>query len=296
MNSSLIENHVPAIDLCNADHGSSIRDTWPLPSDHLPIAMEIGGVNLVSWNVLNSLYIDYVKRDQEGLADSQLVTDDVPDVDFKDLTKRERNVVELVRTITEKADVVMLQECGAVFIEHVTKILPHGYQLIRGSPVGSKNDCCVILNTNKLELVAEQSTIEPRGYACKANTPILSLLLSSPDSVLRLIHTHVPGDPALPGVAQLATFLAPVLQSEKVITIVSGDLNFSEEFIRVVFASENLPQFNAINKSNTVIGTDRVPKRIDHFLVFGEGYQACSLDFSYLSPEVMAAARILNPQ
>jgi hypothetical protein len=48
-----------------------LHEKWRFPSDHLPVGIEVNGVRILSWNVLNNAYIEWVtEKDSQGLNGS----------------------------------------------------------------------------------------------------------------------------------------------------------------------------------------------------------------------------------
>ena len=37
-----------------------LQEKWQFPSDHLPVGMNLDGLKIASWNVLNPLYMNWV--------------------------------------------------------------------------------------------------------------------------------------------------------------------------------------------------------------------------------------------
>ena len=45
-----------------------LHEKWQFPSDHLPVGIEVDGVKIISWNVLNNVYMEWVTtKDSQGL-------------------------------------------------------------------------------------------------------------------------------------------------------------------------------------------------------------------------------------
>ena len=96
--------------------------TWPFPSDHLPIGVKIAfpsktEILVASWNILNTTFIHWIYKDEQGLNGSAITTGDIPAVaPNKGLTVREVSTVSFIEKLLfsePRHSVVCLQEVGA---------------------------------------------------------------------------------------------------------------------------------------------------------------------------------------
>lgn len=117
---------------------------WRFPSDHLPVGAEVNGVRIISWNVLNNAFMDWVaEKDSQGLNGS-LITELHRPVAENGLTMRDVLVAEMIRTMTSQGQVVALQECSAPFLKHLKNQLPTDWRMVK-SFEGDRKDQDVIL-------------------------------------------------------------------------------------------------------------------------------------------------------
>lgn len=275
---------------------------WALPSDHLPIGARIGEITVASWNVLNTKYLHYIRDNTQGLADSIITRDNHKLSPNESLTAREAKVLEIVASILTKVDLVLLQECSPLVIEELTHRRPGGWIIATGHSTSSTNEICAIFNGARISLDKRHSDIVEHGFVrCRALTPglerpIMNLLFTtSSGERLRVIHTHAPGHPEHPAIEELAEYVEPYLTNAQEPSTIVGDLNFSEAFIRNVFTRRGLPPFTNLVQMNTHIGTDGLPKQIDHILYVGSPGRAQALRSDTFGPETASTAKLINP-
>ncbi len=275
---------------------------WALPSDHLPIGARIGEITVASWNVLNTKYLHYIRDNTQGLADSILTHDNRRLSPNESLTVREAKVLEIVASILTKVDLLFLQECSPLVIEELTHRRPDGWIIATGHSTSSTNEICALFNGARITLDKAHSDIVERGFGrCRALTPglerpIMNLLfITHSGERLRVIHTHAPGHPEHPAIEELVEYVEPCLTNPQEPTAIVGDLNFTEEFIRNVFTRRGLPPFTNLVQINTHIGTDGLPRQIDHILYVGPQGSAQPLQPDTFGPETVSTANLINP-
>jgi|GEM_PF-2765614 len=95
---------------------NELHAQWQFPSDHLPVGIEVDGVKIISWNVLNNAYMEWVTtKDSQGLNGS-MISDLDKVVRPNGLTQRDLVVIDMVASMMHSGDVVALQECGLPFL------------------------------------------------------------------------------------------------------------------------------------------------------------------------------------
>lgn len=276
--------------------GTPIGSRWELPSDHLPIAARVGSLTIASWNVLNKAYIHHLRRWHEGLANARLVREDVRAPGSDTLTVREVRALGIVRQLTDKFDIVLLQECSSYFLQELQSTLPAGRRLVSGRPGTAVDNICAIINLSAASVDEGASQFLVNGYPNRAERPIMNMMLvAAGGERLRLIHSHVPGDPRRPGLPQFARYAARYCRRSAQPVIVAGDLNFPEDEVRPAFREHRVSALTSLNSLNTILGDDGAPKRIDHILLFGDAPDAAPIAPEEISAEVAAHAALLNP-
>eukprot|EP00727_Mastigamoeba_balamuthi_P010322 m51a1_g5912 hypothetical protein (620) ;mRNA; f:16676-31840 len=101
---------------------TKLGQSWQFPSDHLPVGVEIrvpgwpDALRVASWNTLNTAFMRWIFKDEQGLLGSLITTANVPSSDphFVPLTQREAIVVGMIEHMLFGGgcahDVVCLQE------------------------------------------------------------------------------------------------------------------------------------------------------------------------------------------
>ncbi len=284
-------------DLLNPGH----EERWMLPSDHLPIAAQVGDVRAASWNVLNTIYMRQLRASASCLEGSTLFTENHPYEHYEAITLREHRVISSVLAALPNLDVLFLQECGPRFLDALRHRCPPGWEVLLGRNSGAMNNICALINTDQLTIDGVRSEIIESAYPlCRQKDPAMQrpimnlVLVSAEGEELRVIHTHVPGDPTFPGLADLARYCKPFLLGSGEPVALVGDLNFCEKALRTVFTEYGLPQWRSALPGNTIFGKDGEPKQIDHILYFGEQHLYEPLSIEIFGREAAHASTLLN--
>ena len=275
---------------------------WALPSDHLPVGARIGEITIGSWNVLNTAYLHHIRDNSQGLAHSVIIHEHRRLFPPDPLTAREAKALAIIEEIFKKVDLLLLQESSPHFVDELIQRRPHGWIVVTGSSASSTNDICALFNSSRMSLDKHLSEIVELGFArCRSLTPglqrpIMNLLfVTQSGERLRVIHTHAPGNPAHPAIEDLADYVEPFVTNPDDRTVLVGDLNFTEEFIRDVFGKRGLPPCTNVVHMNSHIGTEGLPKQIDHILYFGPAILAQALPPEAFGIENATTAKLLNP-
>lgn len=202
-----------------------LQESWVIPSDHMPIALDYNGKKIVSWNVLHAEYMDWVvERDSQGLKRSVLGKAHHY-IKGGNLTERDLLVIEKIQKM--RFDVMTLQEASTPMLNKLKTKLPKNYQIIEG-----KSDLAVIYNAN----VFNVSSCDDVADVYTSDRFLQNVLFEDKDkNELRIINTHVPGDPNNPAHPYLMNYLVNSEFPEDVITI--GDLNFNENEVAASLAA-----------------------------------------------------------
>ncbi len=254
----------------------ALEERWQFPSDHLPMGATIDDFHIVTWNVLNAFYIDWIRRDGQGLSRSLIMQEHVF-IDGSELTVRDRHVVRKLLSMiahpTHPRTVLALQECGPAFLKELKEQLPPHLKIIRSRSETAKDQDILIYDAARFDFLELESEIANEGYSGAPGRTIMNIFLQKKEDGMkyRFIHTHVPGDPALPSRYDLADY-AMDHRSPGVPTIVLGDMNFDhwemQDAFRAAAANRGIedPFENfAIYYSN--IGIYQEAKCIDHIFV-----------------------------
>jgi endonuclease/exonuclease/phosphatase family metal-dependent hydrolase len=256
----------------------ALEERWQFPSDHLPVGATIADFHVVTWNVLNTAFIDWIKRDGQGLSRS-LIMQEHEFVGDTDLTVREQHVVREVLNLighpTHPRSILALQECSPAFLKELKAYLPHHMKIIRSRHYSAKDQDVLIYDTSLFEFVKRKSKVSRNSYPSSLGKTIMNIVLQKKDSgaKYRLINTHVPGDPALPGRCELAKYVMEH-RSEGIPTIVLGDMNFNhwemQDAFRTAASALGIEDpFENFASYYSNIGIRKEAKCIDHIFVEG---------------------------
>ena len=74
--------------------GEPAHERWPFCSDHLPIGVQVvfpsnQEARVISWNALNTVFMRYIYKDEQGLNGSAITTEDHKATPSDSLTIRE---------------------------------------------------------------------------------------------------------------------------------------------------------------------------------------------------------------
>lgn len=249
-----------------------LHEKWQFPSDHLPIGIVVDGMEIISFNVLNDAYIEWIYKDTQGLNHS-LITELDKKINDEGLTLRDKYVIDMILKMLSQSDnraLLCLQECSPQFLKELENSLPSNWNLIKSdSKLSDQN--VVLYNSDKLKYIPEKSEISFDGYPCDPGRSILSLLFQKKDGQnIRIFNTHVPGDPSLPGLDEFAKFIKDHSNPDE-INVALGDLNFERNSLEKSLDKVNLKGCDIYSPYNTNIDPlTKEGKCIDHIIVFGK--------------------------
>lgn len=259
-----------------------LQEKWQFPSDHLPIGMGIGGINIASWNVLDAAYMDWViEKNHQGLARS-LIKDEHIYINGTKLTNRDlhtiRLVLEMVSHKTKPRDLIALQECSKAFVKELHTKLSANYKVI------AHHGEALLINIDKFEVLEAKAVHGIFSDSPSRCVQQISLLQKKTKETLHIINAHLPGDPEKPGRFEFANYLAAFQMGHNQDTVLAiGDMNFNEiEMHDALERSYNI-DIDSIWNILTPYPTNISPyvfqsKAIDHFFVYDPEQKKCKLD------------------
>jgi len=168
---------------------------------------------------------------------------------------------------TSPRSIICLQECGQFFLEELQNRLPERMHIFFSSDSPCKNQNIVIYDSNILELDKKASAIDFPFVTTEKNRRSMNLVFRRGEETYRVINVHVPGNPNLPGISDLATFVGRE-HREGEITLCTGDMNFNEIEVREAF-DQAISEYSLISPYPTNVGMDFFSKCIDHFFIKG---------------------------
>lgn len=215
-------------------------EKWQFPSDHLPIGVEIDGeFEVISWNVMNNCYMEWVRtKDSQGLNGSLLTDLDVQ-VNAKGLTKRDLLIVDMLRTMTDKpkSGLIALQECGEPFLEALEESLPKNWHIARSFDQLTKDQEVVLYNDSYVSFEKDLSETSLDAYPSLKGRQLAQAVFKkvTDGKIMRLFNAHIPGNPALPCPEEYARYVSRFFSKDEAI-VALGDCNFERE--RMIHAFE----------------------------------------------------------
>lgn len=239
-----------------------LQEKWQFPSDHLPIGIMFDHHCIVSWNVLDSNFMNWVtKKNSQGLSRSMLADEHVY-IEDSGLTLRDQHVVDLILEMIEHPSspkhVIALQECGTPFLTELKARLPSRFEMI------CHGEYATLLDRNVFEIV--EAKMVKRVFSSDPRRDLQEVILRcrGTNESLRFINTHIPGDPLKPGRFEFAEYLKNTLDVAQP-TVAMGDMNFDEVEMAEAIAQQ---PFSLHTPYCTNISIEFRSKAIDHFIVY----------------------------
>lgn len=267
----------------------ALGEQWNFPSDHTPVAAQIGNAHFFSWNVLNTHFLHWI--DQQGLTGSLISKLNTPSLTNAAITKREELEIQCIEQMLQRYPRVIfaLQECSPAFIQALRKVLPAHFQSILTDESCTIPDQVILLYPASFTL--RKSTVVQDAYPSSPvnrRRAFLDVTLRDDQGVnYRIMNAHVPGDPALPARNEFAHYVLEHTTRDCV-TIALGDMNFTHEEMELAFTqeaekrSETSPFINLTRSYNTNIHpTTYTLKCIDHIWTNAQQF---SLPYQTLAP------------
>jgi len=219
-------------------------EKWQFPSDHLPIGVEVDGeFEVVSWNVMNNCYMQWVKEtDSQGLNGSLITELDVQ-VSESGLTKRDLLIVDMLKTMTDKpkSGLIALQECGEPFLEALQESLPENWHIARSFDQPVKDQEVVLYNDSYVSFEKGLSETPLDAYPSVIGRQLAQAVFkkASDGKTIRMFNAHIPGSPTLPGPEEYAKYVSRFFSKDEIV-IALGDCNFERNRMIKAFEQAGL--------------------------------------------------------
>lgn len=246
------------------------HEKWNFPSDHLPVGVKVDNFNVVSWNVLNNEYMNWVYMDSQGLKHSMITKLDVK-VNEEGLTLRDQNVIEkinlMIDKFPEKKGFIALQECSNPFLNSLEKNLPKDWEIVKASKV-LKDHNVILFNKEYFKFNDKYSKFSFDDYTCSKGRQIMNISFEDKNGKnIRIFNSHVPGAPDFPGRYEYADYMKKNIAPNE-ISIALGDMNFERDEMLDAFKKAGLENFNVHSPYQTNIDPhSKKSKGIDHIYV-----------------------------
>eukprot|EP01012_Entosiphon_sulcatum_P025935 TRINITY_DN31313_c0_g1_i1.p1 TRINITY_DN31313_c0_g1~~TRINITY_DN31313_c0_g1_i1.p1 ORF type:complete len:295 (-),score=49.47 TRINITY_DN31313_c0_g1_i1:91-975(-) len=219
--------------------GRRLGEAWNFMSDHLPLGLTLAWgddpVALVSWNILNSAYLRWIYKDEQGLMGSFITQHDVRDGD-SDFSRRDEAVVDAVLDLALGAHpraVVGLQECSVKVRQAIIAGLAKDgadFGILAGS---DKSEVVTFYNKRLLRVDTDLPEIRYHNGRGKTILPALFTVVASGKRFL-FFNTHCPFDNA--SCVEMATNATRLAQEHRVPVVVVGDMNATSKQVTAAFA------------------------------------------------------------
>lgn len=250
-------------------HVGELHEKWQFPSDHLPVGVEVDGVRIISWNVLNNAYIEWVTdKDSQGLNGSMI--SDLNKPVGNGLTLRDLLVADMVESMMSKGHVVALQECSNPFIELLQQRLPANWEMVKSFDSPQVDQAIILYDSVKLSYCQDRSETATSAYESFPSRPLQNAFFSNNKGTdLRIINAHIPGDPLKPGREEFANYVHKQHQNDSV-TVALGDNNFERDEMIDAYRKAGFSEFSVHSPWKTNIDPySKQSKGIDHFFIIG---------------------------
>ncbi len=245
------------------------HEKWQFPSDHLPVGVEVNGVKIISWNVLNNAYMKWVHDDSQGLKGS-LISELNVVVDQNGLTMRDVVVADMVQNMMSQGHVVALQECSEPFLQHLQSRLPSNWDIIKSFNTVKTDQDVILFNKSELACKSTETAV---GAFQQSQKAILNANFTTQNGEnIRVINAHLPGDPALPGKEDYSKYVYSQ-HKQGATTVALGDYNFERAEMIEAYRKAGFKDFSLHTPWKTNIDPyTKESKGIDHLFVIGEAY------------------------
>ncbi len=248
-----------------------LHEKWRFPSDHPPVGIEVNGVRIISWNVLNNAYLSWVTdKDSQGLNGS-LISELNTIVNDNGLTQRDITVADMVQNMLTQGQVIALQECGEPFLKHLQSRLPHNWNIIKSFDTQKTDQDVILYNKTRLTFHAGLSETTGSAYPSAPCRPLQNVCFSRAEGQnIRIINAHIPGDPNKPCPDEFARYVRGQ-HSEGSITIALGDNNFERDVMIKAYQKAGFSDYSLHSPWKTNIDPEtKQSKGIDHLFVIGD--------------------------
>lgn len=264
-------------DLIDLLQNGRLIGRYRMPSDHLPIGAMIAGIKLMSWNVLNNAYMDWITNGKCKALKNSLITHldvrlQIPlRNEDKGLTNRDVRVAKMiVAAINKGIDIFALQECSEQFLQALAGRLPKHFKIVKKCDYPVVNQEVFVFNCQRLLPRPDLNPKQVAFYKGMPDRTIFSFTFEIADTsrkILRLFNAHVPGDQKIKGHEQFASHVAANSWPDEIVCAV-GDYNYERQEVLHTFKNTQL-QATCLSPWDTNIGPDSRVKSIDHILVQG---------------------------
>lgn len=300
-----------------------LHEKWQFPSDHVPIGARVGGLNIASYNVLNTRYLEnrdesFVYQDSQGLNGSMITELNKKD-DTATLTHRDEIVFGQVAFLMQQFDVLALQECSPAFVaflkemygsshfgiiermQHFTESGKDPEQGTDGNVILYNKEKFTLQNVPGLEN-ADRSVFaksKVKDSKKERDNPLVTAVLQNNANGLtyRFVNAHLPGNKRLNGHDSFTQHLQKQ-RNEGETLIALGDMNFNEvEMDDAIARNMKMKQgeYSRVSPYPTIVEPKTLRSQaIDHIFVFSKDVQAQAMAPEQVLPDLDKTVNLLR--
>ena len=261
---------------------------WRYHSDHLPVGAMVDGFQVASWNVLNTAYIDNLKKERGGGYNAGLNGSKITTSKYRDVTVG-NDIVNMAKT----HPIIALQEMNPKVIRNLQKRLPH-MQFIMGTNSGDRE--VLLVDKRKFD-VADFSVQDQKSFQNQPHTFVQAKVRNkTTGKYYRFVTTRLQGfqQHNVNSRHELKSYLEKKCGKETPL-IVLGDMNCGPEDMPMPAGFDPYNKYN--NHVSTGLGDEIYSRVFDHIWINKRGSQdtkAAASPASAFGPLVEESANILN--
>jgi hypothetical protein len=238
-----------ASDPAFSEYVGKLAEKWQFPSDHLPVGAKVGNAHVITWNILNNHFINWVTElDSQGLKGSLISKlNEQRSLKHEGLTMRDELILSYLQQMMAHSPhrdqlILSLQECSPEFINAFKTTIPSHMSLVLSqNPMVSKDHNIVVYNKQNFDYLKDQSTIDKPFIISDPKRTLMNLIFleKSTQEKFQIINAHIPGDPEQPGRNEFAKYVLIHMKPGHS-TIALGDMNFTDVEMQKAFDDESI--------------------------------------------------------
>ena len=254
---------------------------WPFISDHLPVGIEIDGLKIITWNILNSKFMHNIQAGHSKNLAGSAITQNHHSFE-NNLFERERIILKILEDLIQKCDLLAIQEMDPLrLLPILKKRCPYIYYIHRPDSF----DCDLIIYNPKTFTPLSQTIT----YSETSPQTFIDITLDHNGKAYQFVTTRLNGKPdwIVKSREEFKQYLSEALDPTNHATIALGDMNSIPEMGPLATDHINYTSYL------THPCVDDIPKQYDHIWVKA-GTSVEPLPPAFFGPAVLNAAQYLN--
>ncbi|KAH3766460.1 hypothetical protein Pelo_1681 [Pelomyxa schiedti] len=227
--------------------GDKAGSRWQFCSDHLPICVSIApqlqqqqpqgaSARVASWNCLNTAFMRYIYKDEQGLNGSAITADDHPAEHGDGLTVRELKTLQVIKDLFNegRVDVLALQEVGGGMLKKLKSMDPAKVEGVWSSASGADANHTVVMYNKERTQLQNWFWVPYEGKPHNAIVDCRFTVVGAdgnPAFELRVVGTHVPFGSGLSILSQYIHDIEQEVSTAPIALIVLGDCNGTSQHV-----------------------------------------------------------------